>query len=453
MISGLRAPYQRYVPRLSLVLASVLGLPGVAQAAPGEISVPAFTVSTSTPRNGRDMDPAIAGHASGPFAIAWERYNGGPTDAADFDGGIHVRRFAADGTPLGAETYIRRPFGLTPDIALMADGRSIVAWHNIDGLSSIRAQRIAADGRLDGPEIIVAPRLQACSGGSPPKLAADDDGSFVITWQQCPGSTYAIPGTDYGFLQLLSTAATHQRRYAADGTPVGRDTVVAYAAVPADCCAQPFGAPSISNRNQGSHALSWLDRKNQPVVRFYDAMGREQNTGLARLPSLSAGLGRFAPFVSGLAPVGLGSDGNALTVFGVDTSVNGIRSTDLLLQRYAPSGAVADPLPLASDGQDNQQPALDTLGSGRSVAVWRSVDNRNGVLGVPPPVALRGRLIAPNGAPEAPAFTFSTAIDTTPPVVAFAGASRVAATWAELRSEAPGQPAREVLRALVLSTE
>lgn len=452
MISGLTASY-RPQAALLLALATGLGLPEAAQAAAGEIQVPAFTVSTAAPRNGRDQDPAIAGHSSGQFAIAWARYNGGPRDAADFDGGIHVRRFAADGRPLGAETFIARALGLTPDIALIADGRSIVAWQNLEGSPSIRAQRIAADGRLDGPEIIVEPGLQACSGNSPPKLAAEDDGSFVVTWQQCPEATYKLPGSDFGFVPLLSTAATHQRRHAADGTPVGRDTVVAFAAVPADCCARPFGAPSVSNRNQGAYALSWLDRKNQPVVRFYDAMGREQNTGLARLPSLAAGVGGFAPFVSGLAPVGLGSDGQALTVFSVDTSVNGIRSSDLLLQRYAPSGTEADPLPLASDGQDNQQPALDTLGSGRSVAVWRSVDNRNGVFGVPPPVALRGRLIAPNGLPEAPAFTFSTVTDTTPPVAAFAGASRVATTWTELRSEAPDQPAREVLRALVLSAE
>ncbi len=140
--------------RLALAIGLGLSLAPAVHAAPGDPVGPEFQVNTYTSDD--QIFPSIAVDADGDFVIAWE------SEGQDGDGyGIHAQRYAADGTPQGAEfqvntytTSVQRD----PSIALDADGDFDIAWvsdgQDGDGYG-VHAQRFAADGTPRGAEFQV----------------------------------------------------------------------------------------------------------------------------------------------------------------------------------------------------------------------------------------------------------------------------------------------------------
>lgn len=180
-------------------------------------------------------------NAAGDFVIAWENTSDG----------IHVRRFAADGTaidagilsPTGGTGGTNASVGIDRDrnlllgwddsngqyvqhfssgvwgtkhtlstltfasgsaIGMTEDGQAVIAWHEQGANWAIRYQRIATDGSLDGAQDSAA----SIPAGDElnPSLAMDEEGNFVIAWE--------------------TNGNIQTRQFAADGTALSGDFTV-----------------------------------------------------------------------------------------------------------------------------------------------------------------------------------------------------------------------------------
>ncbi|MEM8599440.1 MAG: T9SS type A sorting domain-containing protein [Bacteroidota bacterium] len=151
--------------------------------------------------------------ADGDFVVAWE------SDSQDSDAsgwGIFAQRYAADGTPQGAEfrvnTYTTNDQRF-PSAAMDADGDFVVAWTSVgqDGSSfGVFAQRFAADGTPQGPEFQVNTYTTSFQSGA--SVAMDADGDFVVAW-----TSFDQDGVRDGVFA---------QRFATDGTPQGPEFLV-----------------------------------------------------------------------------------------------------------------------------------------------------------------------------------------------------------------------------------
>src|SRR5262249_13096433 len=129
-------------------------------------------------------NPAVAMDADGDFAIVWN--GSGPGDGA----GIFAQRYEAAGMAEGGEFRVNTytsSIQYVPAVAMDTHGDFVVAWvSNQDGGSGtaggngIYAQRYDAAGTAQGTEF----RVNDFTTGSQffPRVAADADGDFVVTW-------------------------------------------------------------------------------------------------------------------------------------------------------------------------------------------------------------------------------------------------------------------------------
>lgn len=140
----------------------------------------------------------------GRFAVVWVL-----SDRDDEGRQVMLRRFDADGAPLGPSTVVKRVrsrlASISPDIAMAADGRFVVLWARsydpILGRTLVKARRYGADGMPSGRAMRVAGRLSLDLGlplGNPldfppriavstlidptPDVAMADNGDFVVAW-------------------------------------------------------------------------------------------------------------------------------------------------------------------------------------------------------------------------------------------------------------------------------
>jgi hypothetical protein len=124
---------------------------------------------------------------------------------------ISARRFAPDGSSLGAFQVNTTTFEFStrPAVAAGANGDFIVAWgRTLPGLDwNLFARSFDNSGSPRGPEFQVSPftaaSLQFLSA------AMDDDGEFVIVWND--------PVGQYGLFSVFG------RRFAHNGEPQGED--------------------------------------------------------------------------------------------------------------------------------------------------------------------------------------------------------------------------------------
>jgi hypothetical protein len=133
----------------------------------------------------------VAADPAGGFAVAWEN---------NFVPILQVRRFAADGTPLGPQWSVSTDLtssagsNRTPVPMFSPAGELSVAWVNSSFSSpfdppGLFAQRFAGDGSFLGPKIRLAdgPALDA-----PPNVADDRQGHRLLVWG-APGAAADSP--------------------------------------------------------------------------------------------------------------------------------------------------------------------------------------------------------------------------------------------------------------------
>lgn len=216
-----------------------------------------FAVNTNRANYPQSL-PSVDMNASGDYVVAWQ----GTRD--DSSSGIHVRRYAADGTPQGDEFGVNSTTAPgDPSVAMDANGNFVVAWAGADdqrevephspnpisclggycypfpahvrSFFSVYAQRFAADGTHQGGEFIV--NSTTIDDQLDPAVAMDAGGAFVVVWQ-----SFGQDGSDWGI---------YARRYAADGTaqdgefPINTTT------------AGPQGSPAVAMDAMGGSVVVW----------------------------------------------------------------------------------------------------------------------------------------------------------------------------------------------------
>lgn len=264
----------------------------------------------------------------GRFIVVWQGGQEDPTLAFG-------RRYAADGTPLGSRFRLSRIGALeSPDVAMAADGSSVVAWSQPverDGEPDldIYIRRFRADGRPSGPEtVVVSGELEE----NFPQIELQPGGGLVIAWE--------IWGGEGSFSDIRAQLFT------AAGAPDSEELVVSDGPFPE---ASQFG-PSLAVATDGSFAITWTDRAGDPgpydpadglkatgvKARFYEADGTARGpevsvnsyvSGLQEGAEISATpRGYFVIWSSGPSNLdGVGQDGDAYGVYGRAYGVDGTR--------------------------------------------------------------------------------------------------------------------------------
>lgn len=200
--------------RATLIL--ILCCAGVARAdPPGSPLGAEFQVNTFTA--GDQQLPAVARAPNGDFVVVW--------DGDGEDGslsGIYAQRYAADGTPQGAEfrvntfTRNRQTF---PAIAMDASGDFVVVWESDSqtGLGlGVYAQRFAADGTPLGVEFKV--NSGARDTYPLPVVAMNAAGDFLVAWLERENLLAGAGKTQVAYLYV--------QRFLASGTAVGAPILV-----------------------------------------------------------------------------------------------------------------------------------------------------------------------------------------------------------------------------------
>ena len=139
---------------------------------------PDFRVNVET--SGSQRRAAVAMADDGQFTVVW--YDDDALTTAGRGREIKMRRFSASGTPLGGEILVNTLTDgnqVDPDIAMHPDGRTVVAWGNLEGNRSVRARRFDANGQpLDTDEFTV----NTAGTWASPRVAIDENGSFLVVW-------------------------------------------------------------------------------------------------------------------------------------------------------------------------------------------------------------------------------------------------------------------------------
>ncbi|MCP3998030.1 MAG: hypothetical protein GY722_23665 [bacterium] len=173
-----------------------------------------FQVNTYT--TGAQLFPAPAAGRDGDFVVVWQSDGSSGTDTSDAS--IQGQRYAADGSAVGAEfqvnTYTTGP-QQSASVAMAADGSFIVVWQNAPTIArrDIQGQRYAADGSPVSGEFQV--NTYTTDDQRDPSVAQNADGSFVVVWR-----SHGSAGTDSSLYSIQG------QRCAADGSPVSGEVQV-----------------------------------------------------------------------------------------------------------------------------------------------------------------------------------------------------------------------------------
>lgn len=152
-------------------------------------------------------NPAVSHGAGGALVVVFEKlrfegFSGEGEGQAPIYVGVEIqaRRLAADGTPLGDVFRVDGPgpdLVAAPAVAVAPDGGFLAAWDSTDltaGEDDVLVRRFAADGTPSGAETFA----HAARSGqqSAPAAAASDQGTFLVAWEEVPagGGTRRVVG-------------------------------------------------------------------------------------------------------------------------------------------------------------------------------------------------------------------------------------------------------------------
>ncbi|MEM8600095.1 MAG: T9SS type A sorting domain-containing protein [Bacteroidota bacterium] len=269
-------------------------------------------------------------NAAGDFVIAWTGSRQGDNGV---DSEVYAQRYAADGTPQGAEFQVNSStegFQGFPSVGIDADGDFIIAWNNygLEGFyeSDVYAQRYAANGTPQGAEFQIS-SFATDDRQRYPSVAVDADGDFVIALESFgqKGS-----GFEYGY-------AVYAQRYVADGTLQGAEFQVN------SFTTGRQRGPSVGMNADGDFVVAWSSyaqdgNKDGIYAQRYAANGTALGTefqvnsftvGLQRLPSVGMdGDGDFViAWLSGEFD-GEGQDGSRYGIFAQRFAASSVANED-----------------------------------------------------------------------------------------------------------------------------
>ncbi|HJP21681.1 MAG TPA: hypothetical protein QF861_08995, partial [Alphaproteobacteria bacterium] len=155
----------------------------------GEIQVNTYTA-------GNQLTPRVAGLSDGGSIVTWQ--------SAGQDGsglGVYAQRFDAAGNPVGPEFLVNETTSQeqqAPDVTALADGGFVIAWQSGTSLSDdIFGQRYDASGEAVGSEF----RINTYTSGDQDlgSLVGLCEGGFVVVWISMgqDGSNWGVYGQRY----------------------------------------------------------------------------------------------------------------------------------------------------------------------------------------------------------------------------------------------------------------
>lgn len=214
----------------------------------------AGTVNSSTA--GWRLLPKVSIDDDGSFVVVWH----GQFSSGDDDSGasVQARRFAATGLPLGPELQVNTvtaEWQSNADVAHLADGSFVVVWQSRTSAGddnddfSVQARRFLADGSPVGPEFQV--NTYTTSGQQQPRIAADDEGNFVVVW-----SSFGSPGTDDAGASIQAQVFSTAGRRIGPNFQVNQTT------------AGHQSAPAVARDGQGRFRVAWSNELGAPD--FFD---------------------------------------------------------------------------------------------------------------------------------------------------------------------------------------
>jgi hypothetical protein len=362
--------------RTALSLGIALGfasVPHAGSAAPGDPLGLAVRVDTPAASGWADS-PSVASDAAGNFAVAWRDYGkaGGLTSPA----AIQLRLFGADGTAQGDAQTVNAPSASygeidSPVVVMDQDGDAVVAWSGPGSKTyhGVYARRYDASGQPkdDGFEVDDAPRN---SQVSPPAVAMDADGNFVLAWAQS-SVLRLIPFAYYS--PMLVSSSVHARRYSADGTAARKDQTLKvlgglYPFAPA---IRDYQAPAVAIDAQSNVAVAWLEERyfsgGIEAVRL-SANGIQQ--GFKFSPSTV-----FGPF-PGTPSAGMSADGQLTLAWTAPNDA--YTNSGLYAQRWPARGPSSGAFTVQPGvGSDFVQdfPGVAVNAAGQSVVAWMQYPN------------------------------------------------------------------------------
>ncbi len=135
-------------------------------------------------------DPVVAALDNDESVVVWSSYNQTPGNMKD----VYFQRFSGTGQKLGGEVRVNQTLTLnqrTPDVVRLQDGRFAVAWisesaYLAGGTNQLYAVDVMARiydsaGVPQTNQFKISSTTNACAN---PKLAANADGGFLVTWSQ-----------------------------------------------------------------------------------------------------------------------------------------------------------------------------------------------------------------------------------------------------------------------------
>jgi hypothetical protein len=191
-------------------------------AADGRPLGPRFPLSQNT--DPQEM-PDVAMAADGSFVAAWSQW-GVKEDPDNFEEipiDVFVRRFGANGRPLGPEALAIGGYDeqSEPQVAIRPDGSFVVACNSYGGEASfydVYARLFEKSGAPLGDEFQVNDGPHPDATQIDPSIAVAADGRFALTWTDWSGDYGRNPNLD-GLTDDFTGVAI--RVYAADGSPLG----------------------------------------------------------------------------------------------------------------------------------------------------------------------------------------------------------------------------------------
>lgn len=139
-----------------------------------EFRVNTYTASTQD-------EPAVAMDTQGNSVIVWSSEGQDPDEDPYVDRSVYAQRYDAAGVAQGVELRVDTDNATAPSVAMDDDGNFVVAWQNSDAdRRGIFAQRFDATGNPVGERVEV--NTLTAGEQHDPSLAVDPNGNFVISW-------------------------------------------------------------------------------------------------------------------------------------------------------------------------------------------------------------------------------------------------------------------------------
>jgi hypothetical protein len=308
----------------------------------------------------------IAMNGPGEFVTVWLSSSSNPEHR-----GIFGRRFASDGSSLGAQFQVS-PLRAMADVGMSAGGAFVVVWEQPDGdRNGIRARRYSSDGAALGDDFQV--NTYTTSSQRYPTLSVAQDGSFVVVW-----NSWYQGGEDWDLFV---------RRYASDGEPIGSElqvnTYTTYR--------QWNWQRSVSHAPGGDFVVTWMSQY-QDGDSYAVQARRYGSDGTAQGPELQ--VNEYTTSLQAIPWVTHDESGRFLIVWMSDTQDGD--GWGVYARSYGQDGTALEAEELQVNaytvgGQIHPAARLDPQGN--AVVVWTSRDQDGSGDGI------YARLLDPSGTP------------------------------------------------------